>query len=297
MGASDGAMTGASEDGAAGSSTRSVAEHIRSVMPDLTPSERSIARALLAAYPTLGLDTVASLAAHAKVSAPTVVRFARHLGFDGFRSLQRALREELAVKNQSNLSQAEARGGERTTFDHARDAYLTGITSTFADNDPAELEAVVGLLADEGRPLLAVGGAYSGAVTRTLIAQLAPVRRNARVLEPHVILSSTEMADAADRGVLVVADVRRYDPELAKLAEAAHGQGITVVLLTDPWLSPISAFAERLLTASVKAAGPSDTLVPMLALVEGVCELVVEARGKYGLERLQRVEQLRSHLA
>lgn len=69
-------------------STPRVSVRMRSAMPGLTPAERKIARAILASYPLAGLEPIADLAGAAGVSAPSVVRFARTLGFDGYRGLQ-----------------------------------------------------------------------------------------------------------------------------------------------------------------------------------------------------------------
>jgi DNA-binding MurR/RpiR family transcriptional regulator len=64
-----------------GMPTPSVAERTRELLGSLSPGERKVARALLAAYPVAGLEAVADLAERAKVSAPTVLRFAGRLGY------------------------------------------------------------------------------------------------------------------------------------------------------------------------------------------------------------------------
>jgi DNA-binding MurR/RpiR family transcriptional regulator len=71
-----------------------VAAKLRDVMPQFTPSERRVARALLANYPVAGLSTVADLAGLASVSSPTVLRLLARLDFTSFAEFQRALRDE-----------------------------------------------------------------------------------------------------------------------------------------------------------------------------------------------------------
>ncbi|HZC41150.1 MAG TPA: MurR/RpiR family transcriptional regulator, partial [Streptosporangiaceae bacterium] len=66
----------------------SVSEQIRQRLGELSPSERRVARALLAGPPTIGLESSARLAAHAGVSTPTVSRFISQLGFGSYAAFQ-----------------------------------------------------------------------------------------------------------------------------------------------------------------------------------------------------------------
>ena len=48
-----------------------IAEQLRTNMDGFTPSERKIARVLLANYPMVGLDTIAQFAAHTSAAHPS----------------------------------------------------------------------------------------------------------------------------------------------------------------------------------------------------------------------------------
>jgi DNA-binding MurR/RpiR family transcriptional regulator len=85
-----------------------VAEKINSSIDSLSPTERRIARALLADYPSAGLGTTSSLASAANSSAASVIRFCAHLGFDSFGQMQDRLRDELTTRSASPLDRAEA---------------------------------------------------------------------------------------------------------------------------------------------------------------------------------------------
>jgi DNA-binding MurR/RpiR family transcriptional regulator len=83
-------------------------------MASLTPSERKVARALLAAYPVAGLETVAELARRAQVSGPTVIRFAAKLGYERYPDFQQALKNELLARESTPAAQISSRslGGD-----------------------------------------------------------------------------------------------------------------------------------------------------------------------------------------
>ncbi len=57
----------------------------------MTPAERRVARTLLATYPTAGLESLPQLADGAGVTGPTVLRFVRKIGFEGYPDFQRSL--------------------------------------------------------------------------------------------------------------------------------------------------------------------------------------------------------------
>ncbi|MEU8282575.1 MurR/RpiR family transcriptional regulator [Micrococcus luteus] len=277
----------------AGGSGGTIAERLEG-REGLTPAGELVARALLADYPAAGLDTVASLAQTAGVSAPSVVRFVSALGFSGFRAFQDALRDELAGRDASALSQART-AGRRTgePIDAARRALVEGLDATIGRAPRAELAAVVALLSAPGRRLLAVGGDYSSAAAAHLVAQLAPLRPGVRQLPPSVLLTAIELADLERGDVVVIFDVRRYQPRMRRIAEVAGDRGARIVLVTDRWRSPVADLADHVLIARVESAGASDTLVPALGLVEALSEAVERRLGQEGIDRLARIDPIR----
>ena len=73
---------------------RTVAAQLRDVLPRLPRAEQRVARALLAGYPTAGLEPLAIVAGLAQTSPATVLRLAYRLGFDGYPELQQTLKRE-----------------------------------------------------------------------------------------------------------------------------------------------------------------------------------------------------------
>lgn len=278
-------------------SEATVGEKIASAMQALSPAERKVARKLLSDYPVAGLDTVASLADGSGVSGPTVLRFAKSLGFASFRGFQAALRGEVGHRQESNLSQAihGAAGTQepQSILQDARTAYIRGIEHTFSNLVDDEIDSVVRLMSDPKRRVLTWGGAYSSILADYLMAQLSPMRQQVHSLPWNSVAAASSLADLTRRDVVVVFDFRRYDEFSEARARAASDQGVKVVLVTDRWLSPIAASADHVLTVDVTASGPSDTLVPALALVEGLCDLVTHALGPPAIERLAAVDGIR----
>ena len=74
------------------------------------------------------------------------------------------------------------------------------------------------------------------------------------------------------------------------LARQVASAGAQVVLLTDPWLSPVAEVADVVLPVRVESLSPFDSLVPALALVEALVAALTERRGEAGRTRVERFE-------
>jgi DNA-binding MurR/RpiR family transcriptional regulator len=92
----------------------------------------------------------------------------------------------------------------------------------------------------------------------------------------------------------VVFDYRRYQPDTIECARLAAGRGCSVVLFTDPWLSPASAFSRQVLVTSVETVGPFDSLVGAMAVVEALVAAVLRRLGPRAEARMQNLDRLRA---
>jgi len=263
---------------------------------DLTPSERKVARTLFATNMMAGFDTVAELAQRTQVSGPTVVRFATKLGFSGYPEFQRALRQDLAARVDSPLSmyQRHHNNGDRgDLMEQARQTFSRGLDETFANLPRHEVDAVVELLADARRPVWMTGGRFSQACAEMLHAHLYQLRPNCRAILFAGAGRDDSLLDMGRRDVLVVFDVRRYQKDTVLFVQKAAKRGVTIVLITDPWLSPIADIADHVLTASVEAPSPYDSMVPTLAVVEALIAALVARMGASTRQRIEELEELR----
>jgi DNA-binding MurR/RpiR family transcriptional regulator len=268
-----------------------VRELIRDAVGRMTPAENKVARAVLASYPMAGLETVAQLAAQARVSGPTVLRFAAKLGFDGHAAFQRRLRDEVQERMTSALTLYDRRtheGGIERLIEESAAAFRELLDATFAELVPSELTAAVELMAAPGHRLSVTGGRFSDLLARYLEAHLRQLRPDARHLDPAVRMD--RVVDFGRRDVVLVFDFRRYQKDTVQFALAAAKRGAQIVLVTDPWMSPIADVAKIVLRCRV--AGPSafDTSVAGMAVVEVMISALMERLGDGARKRIEAVE-------
>lgn len=271
-----------------------VAERLRLRLGELTHAERKVARALMADYPVGGLDPVAKLAAAAGVSSPTVVRLVAKLEFDGYAEFQQSLKSEVTVRLSSPLQMHAERPGTASEGALPRTERLLcdGIRSSFARLPPGEFEQAVRLLADPRRSVTLLGGRFSTMLAEYLAAHLKILRSRVQVLSAAGPDRVSAMLDVGRRDVLVAFDYRRYQHDTVRLAMTAKDQGATLVAFTDPYLSPLAARADVILTSSVQSPSPFDALTPAVALVEAMITALVDRLGDAPRSRMARYDVL-----
>lgn len=294
-----------SSDRAAPGDVQSVMARVHQAMPRLTPAERRVAHTLLSGQPTTGLDTVAALARRAGTSGPTVLRFIAKLGFETYQAFQRSLRLDLEIALESPVSRYDharrddARDGAPPAdpLDRLAEALSRNVALAFDALPRSEYEAVLDLLADETRPVYTLGGRFSRAVALSLHESLSHLRRGVVWIDGPTEAWATTLMDLGRRDTLLVCDVRRYQRDVVRFAEQAAAQGAVVVLLTDPWHSPIARQARHVLACPVSAPSAFDSSVALLAMAEGLVAGLCDRLGARGRDRLARLEAVRAEAA
>lgn len=271
-----------------------MADRVRAASATMTPAEHKIARILFASGMLAGLDTVASLAERAGVSGPTVIRLTTKLGFPSYGDFQRELRGELEERRNSPLSLfAKAPPAEGDLLAKARDIFAAAIGSSFERVSPAEFDACVEILGDARRRLFLTGGRFTQMYADMLYLHLFQIRPNVRTISGGLQTRADQMLEVGAKSVLMVFDVRRYQADTVSLARRAKEREATILLVTDPWESPIAQFADHVLVTDVTSPSPFDSMVPGLALCETLIAAVMRRMGRDGLRRMRDLENLR----
>lgn len=272
-----------------------IAERIRDEMHLFTPTERKAGHVLLANYPVAGLETVAEFARRATVSAPTVLRFIARLGFSSYPDFQRALREELDKQSQSPLAKGRygpERGAEGP-FERFRDALVDNMRETFRHLPPGEFDGLVDLFSDRKRRIATVGGRFTDVMARHLAVHLRVIRGGVGHMGGQPATWRDQLIDMGQRDVLVIFDIRRYQDDLLALAEAAARRGVSVVLFTDQWLSPVARHARFIISARVTVPSRWDSMTGMLGLVEALLAAVTERGWDETSRRIAAIDALK----
>lgn len=271
---------------------QTLAEAINKSLTTMSPSEKKVARALIAEYPVSGLESVAKLARRASVSAPTVLRMLAKIGIHSYPKMQERLREEIGQRKASPIDQYESLGRVHDAEAHhvlgaAQRVFQNGIESTFVGIPRSEFDQIVDLLADPKKRIWSVGGRYSTLLAEYLTMHLRMLRPGVSFVGRSESDKSLTLLDLGPRDVVLAFDYRRYQEPTVRFVERAKERRAKTVLFTDPWLSPAAKHADLLISSSVEAPSPFDSLVSSLALVESTIAGVVEHLESKPLGRIQ----------
>jgi len=222
-----------------------LAEIIKASLDTLTPTERQLANHLLENYPSSCLGSITSVATAAGVSAPTVVRMTKKIGFSGFPDFQSTLHNEIEEQINNPIDKFR-RWSKQSSDTHIlkvfADAIIGNLNQSLDEIDPHKFDEIVDILSNEQQRLLLVGGRISSSLADYFYAHLQMIRKNVTYLDPSPARRASYLLDMEEGNILVVFDVRRYEQNLHTFCELAKSRGVRVVLFTDQWGSPAEKY-------------------------------------------------------
>jgi DNA-binding MurR/RpiR family transcriptional regulator len=274
-----------------------LADRITASMPSLTNAERRAAHALLARYPTTGLDTVGLFAERAGVSGPTVLRFIGKLGFAGYAEFRRALHQELEAMAEFPLTRPPAADSSASGLAGLAERLASILRDTAEMCQQGELDRLLDLLGDERRHVYILGGDFTESVARHLEFHLRKMRRGVHLLDHDLVRRADLLADLRRADVLIAFDIRRYQRDTVTTMRLAKAGGAQTVLFTDQWMSEAADAAAIVFRARVDGPSRWDSLVGMLGLVELIVQAFDERIWSKARLRIEAIERARRALS
>ncbi len=269
----------------------SVADLIRGIFPSLPKAERRVAHEILSAYPVAGLETVARLAKRAGVSGPTILRFTTRLGFDGYPSFQDRLLLELDERNASPLLQFEQKVHSGTdVIQLSCEVLCESLNQTFDVMDRTVFNAAIDRIATASGRVLTVGGRFSEISMQMLARHLEILRPGVRHLPSSEWIPFA--LDVRRSDTIVISDHRRYQRSTIDFGRELRRRGAHMILLTDPWMSPLALEADLVLSAAVDGPSPFDSQVATLGVIETLIAGVVDQIGDKAKQRIADYDNL-----
>ncbi|WP_269584267.1 MurR/RpiR family transcriptional regulator [Roseibium sp. Sym1] len=236
--------------------------------------------------------TIAQLAKAAGVSTPTVVRFCRTLGCDGFREFKLRLAQNLAVSLQYISAPTNS---EQVASDTAIDRVLGALYATAnvmrGQVDPGVLEqAVAGI--SECRQLVAAGiGGGSSMVANEAANRFFRLGIPSVALEDSYLLQMRAATLGPD-DVLLCVSASGEAEELVSAAEIAGGYGATTIAIA-PKGSRLAQICRTAILVDLPEDPdiykPTASRYAHLIIVDAIAMSVAQARTATTTENLRRI--------
>jgi DNA-binding MurR/RpiR family transcriptional regulator len=273
---------------------KTTADLIKSAWSTMTATDRKVARVLLSHYPTVGLETLAGVSEKADVSAPSVIRCIKKLGFGGYPEYQKALHAEIADLL-ADCNHTETASGNWHLPDRVQKQYddvRNATQQTFSLLHEAELVGAARLIADDGKRVSVVGGVLSTPLADVLFQRLMTLRPNCNLLSADPLKRSQRLIDVDKRDVIVAFDLQPFDTDLAAFARLASERGAQIVVFTDSDMSSITEAARFVFVAAARGVAlAANTMAVCLA--ELLLAEVQRIIGKPADERLRQLHEAR----
>lgn len=266
--------------------SKTISDLIAAVSSELTPAERRIAEEVMTEPTLLAFGTVSDLARLVGTSRPTIVRFANKLGFDGFKPLQKYVRNDLS--HQLARPSERIRRGDKSV-PRAKTAINGAIDSVFSALDGERLSELAAPLATANN-VWVLSGETSRAGAHALQSGLSMVRPGVRVLEERTL--GNDLSDAGPGDAGVVFDFFRYRRQVSDATRTLADAGVSIVAITDSPLSPLVELADVWGEIEIPAIGPFDSSVPVVAIAELLVSQVARMLEDDATARIDRIESL-----
>jgi RpiR family carbohydrate utilization transcriptional regulator len=266
---------------------------IEAQRPTLSPTGRRVAERTLSDPSSVASTSLADFSVECSVSEPSVIRFCRSVGCDGFRDFKLRVAASLATQFQyADI----ALGPGSTAAEYAAkavDASLDALLRLRGELDPDEIEQAVTMLAEANR-IEFYGVGASGVVA--LDAQHKFFRFSTPTTA-HRDAHMQRMAAAAlaPGDVLVAFSHTGRTRALISALEIAHRSGASTLAVTAHG-SPLSRVCDHVV--SLPATEDTDAFTPMVSrlthlVVVDVLALGVALRGGEATsKRLQRIKEV-----
>lgn len=251
--------------------------YLQSRLDSLRSSEAEVIRLVIDDPRFVAESTTAEVAARAGVSAPTVVRAARAVGFSGFADLKLGLayaRGSARFFTPSPQLDTESQPGDvlKTTLNASRRA-LTAVEGAV---DSASLEQAAQKIG-KARRILVIGAGTSAAVAVDIAFRLNTIGISANnVADQMSALIASRLLEKGDV-VLAFSATGRTQQTLA-ICDAARSSGATLIALTNQAASPLGQLADiPIITAGDDLAdqmAASASRIAHLAVMDAVLALV-----------------------
>lgn len=255
-------------------------DKIESIYPGLSKGHKRIADFIKTNYEKASFMTAANLGKAVGVSESTVVRFAAHIGFEGYPELQQYL-QEMVKSHLTSVQRMDVAASRFEGDDFIDKAFAADIEMIKATRDGISREAFAkSVEAINKADKIYILGVRSSASLASFAAFYF------RFLYKNVVLVDTSAASEmfeqmfriGSDDVCIAVSFPRYSNQTVKALSFARKRGAAIISITDGEMSPIAQYATHILVAKSSMVSFVDSLVAPLSLINAL--IAASAREK-----------------
>ncbi len=249
----------------------------------LTKTEKIIADYILDNMSTVGFNSVKEVSLACGTSDTSVIRFLRELGYDGYTDFKKELNEKLLEQYNASLSpmqkfnQSKANIKKGSVVSDVFCNSMTNLANALHDIDEKLLDAIADcLIASNKKYIVGFRGTSCCADY---------FWRKAIYFLPGLVLCTKAESEAVEKLVDINADdclmlfsFPRYSEIDYPILELAKKRGAKIIIFTDRVTSPLTPFADYLVTVNVTGFSYTNSYVVPLCCAEALAVIISKKR-------------------
>ncbi len=262
--------------------------------PTFSKGQKRIARYITDSYDKAAFMTANRLGKTVGVSESTVVRFAVDLGFDGYPSMQKAMREMVLNRLTSvqRIEVANNRLGDHDVVSTVLHSDMEKLRQTSETVSREEFSKAVEAIL-KGKRVYILGVRSVAPLANFLGYYLNYMFNNVHVISGS---SAGEMFEKIvgvnSEDVIIAFSFPRYSASTTKGARYCRSAGATVIGITDSKDSPLGKCSDHVLIAKSDMVSLVDSLVAPLSLVNALIVAIAAKREKELSQTFANLERI-----
>ena len=265
-----------------------------SMAPTFSKGQRKIASYITESYDKAAFMTASRLGAAVGVSESTVVRFAVDLGYDGYPSMQKAMREMVLNRLTSvqRLEVASNRLGDQDVVSMVLHSDMEKLRQTSETVSREEFKAAVDAVLKAKRVYI------MGVRSVAPLANFLGYYLNYMFNNVHVISGSSagemfeRIVGVNSDDVVIAFSFPRYSASTTKGAKYCRSAGATLIGITDSKLSPLGSCSDHVLIVKSDMVSVVDSIVAPLSLVNALIVAIAAQREKELSQTFANLERI-----
>ena len=260
----------------------------------LSKGHKRIADFIKNNYEKASFMTAAKLGKTVGVSESTVVRFASHVGFDGYPELQKHL-QELVKSHLTSVQRMEVAANRMGGDDIINDAFAADAEMLKRTREGVSREDFFGSVAaiNKAHKIYVLGSRSSASLASFAAFYLNYLCDNVVVIDTS---STSEMFEQmfriSEQDVCIAISFPRYSNQTINALSFAKSRGATIISITDGEMSPIAQYATYLLVAESSMVSFVDSLVAPLSLINALIAACAKENDGHVCENLGELEKI-----
>lgn len=249
---------------------------ITSEYPKLSGRFQQVARYFTQNPNVVALESINAIAAKCGAHPSSLVRFAQHFGYSGFKQMQAVFQTRLATAAPGFRERISALEGELSrNVDHGNLGHLKSLVvrdiaalQNLLEGVSESALAQTATLLTKAETVYIAGQLRSEPIASLLRYLLTMLHLRVILLDPAGGLAQEMAANIGSRDVLVAISFRHYAKEVVTIAELAHANRAPIIAITDSQLSPLAKDATVLFQVPEDEYTFSRSLAAPMCLVQ-----------------------------